>query len=91
MNLYIINETRRGTIFGIGTYVQELVAALKNYNINICVVNIFSDKPQIEKDQLEGIDYWYFPEPIIEQRSIDFQEQRKLGSITFDVGNWKSY
>ncbi len=29
MNLYIFNETRRGAIFGIGTYIRELVNCLK--------------------------------------------------------------
>ena len=47
MNLYIFNQTRRGAVFGVGTYINELVVALKDHDINICVVNLISEKPQI--------------------------------------------
>ena len=48
MNLYIFNETRRGAIFGIGTYIRELVIALKDSDIHISIINLMSDKPQIQ-------------------------------------------
>mgnify|MGYP006873711524 CR=1 FL=1 len=37
MNLYIFNQTRRGAVFGVGTYIHELVTALKGRDINICI------------------------------------------------------
>lgn len=78
MNLYIFNETRRGTVYGIGTYIRELVIALKKSNINICVVNLISEKPQILMEEIAGIQYWYFPGPIPEPRTLDHHEQRQM-------------
>lgn len=78
MNLYIFNETRRGTVFGIGTYIQELTSALKSSNIRICVINLLSEKPQIEIEVIEGVKHWYFPVPISEFRTSDNQKQREL-------------
>jgi glycosyltransferase len=77
MNLYIFNETRRGAVYGIGTYIRELTFTLKDFDIHICVVNLLSDKPQIQTEEIEGIKYWYFPTPIPEQRTSDNQKQRE--------------
>ena len=78
MNLYIINESSRAALYGIGTYIRELTAALRNSHINLCVVNLKSDKPQIQKDEEERIRYWHFPEPLREQRTIDAKKQDEL-------------
>jgi glycosyltransferase len=71
MNLYIFNQTRRGSVYGIGTYVRELTAALKGSDINVCVVNIASDKLQILTEEIDGIKYWHIPKLIQQQRTID--------------------
>jgi len=78
MNLYIFNEKRRGAVFGIGTYIRELTYALKNSEINICVVNLTSDKPQIQSEEIDGIRYWHFPAPINEQLTADSPKQQEL-------------
>ena len=78
MNLYLFNETRRGAVYGVGAYIRELTAALKDREINLCVVNLYTDKPQILREEIEGVGYWYFPAPIPEQRIIDFQKQCEL-------------
>ncbi|RHR61881.1 TIGR04157 family glycosyltransferase [Parabacteroides sp. AF17-28] len=78
MNLYIFNQTRRGSVFGVGTYIHELVAALKDHDINVCVVNLISEKPQIQTVRIEGIEYRYFPLAISDQRTINDQEQWDL-------------
>ena len=78
MNLYIFNETRPAAIFGVGTYIRELTMALRHSNINVNIVNLKLEKPQIPIDEIEGIRYWYFPAPIPEQRTIDYQTQMKL-------------
>lgn len=64
MNLYIFNETNPATSYGIGTYIKELVAVLKNSGVNVCVVNLNSDKLQIMSEEIEGVLYLYFPPPI---------------------------
>ena len=78
MNLYIFNETRRGALFGVGTYIRELTVALKDSNINICVVNLISDKPQILTEEIDGIKHWHFPLAISDQRTIDYNKQLEL-------------
>jgi len=78
MNLYIFNETRRGAVYGVGTYISELTVALKGSEINICVVNLLSDKPQIQYEDVDGIRYWCFPAPIQEQWTSVNQKQREL-------------
>lgn len=78
MNLYIFNESRRGSVYGVGTYIRELSAALKGSDTNVCVVNIASDKPQIQFDEIEGIRNWHIPAPIEEQRTIEDQKIREL-------------
>ena len=65
MNLYIFNQTRRhGSMYGVGSYIRELTVALKDTTIKISVVTLTSEKPQIQSEEIEGIQYWYFPTPI---------------------------
>lgn len=78
MNLFIFNENRRGTVFGIGTYIRELTLALKDSDIHISVVNLLSDQPQIHIEEKDGILYWHIPEPVSEYWSVDNKEQRML-------------
>jgi glycosyltransferase len=78
MNLYIFNQTRRGTVFGVGTYIRELTVALKDSGINICVINLISDKPQIHTEEIDGIKHWHFPLAIADQRTISNEEQWNL-------------
>ncbi len=64
MNLYLLNETRLGAVYGIGTYIRELTTALKNSDIHVCIVNLTSEKSQIEIEEIDGIKHWYFPLPV---------------------------
>ena len=78
MNLYIFNQTRRGSVFGVGTYIRELTAALKGCDINVYVVNLISEKCQIQVEQIDGTENWYFPPAIADQRTSSDQEQWAL-------------
>ena len=78
MNLYIFNETRRGAVYGVGTYISELTGALQTKGIKICVINLFSEVLQVYREEMNGIDYWHFPSPIQEQRTFDIEKQRAL-------------
>ena len=64
LNLYIFNETRPAAVFGVGTYIRELIAALQHSPINVNLVNLWSEKHQIQIEKKEGIRYWYFPAPV---------------------------
>lgn len=78
MNLYIFNQTRRGSLFGVGTYIRELTTALKGSDINVCVMNLISERPQIYTERVDGVDHWYFPLAIFDQRTTSNQEQWDL-------------
>ena len=75
MNLYIFNQTRRGSEYGVGTYIRELTVALKGSGISVCVVNLTSEKPQIQTEETDGIKHWFFPSAITDQRAADYQKQ----------------
>lgn len=78
MNLYIFNETRRGAVYGVGTYIKELTGALQTNDMNVCVINLFSETPCVYREEVDGIAYWHFPSPIQEQRTLDIEKQRAL-------------
>lgn len=78
MNLYIFNQTRRGSEFGVGTYMHELTTVLKDCDINVCVINLISEKPQIQVEEIEGVKYWYFPLAIYDLRTTSKQKQWEL-------------
>lgn len=63
MNLYIFYESNRSAIYGIGTYIRELTYALKNSDINLCVIHLRSGKPNVEIQMSEGVRYLYIPLP----------------------------
>ena len=78
INLYIFNEVSRAAVYGVGTYIKELVTALKNSNINICVVHLRSEKPDEESEKSENIRHWYIPSPIGRNVSLDWEQQSEL-------------
>ena len=78
MNLYIFNQARRGSVFGVGTYIHELTIMLKGCDMNICVVNLISEKPQMQTEQINGIEHWYLPFAIYDQRTASNQDQWDL-------------
>lgn len=61
-NLFIFNETSRAAVYGIGTYVNELVNSLKMIDyLNINVVTIRDNNPEFELKETDGIKYWRIP------------------------------
>ena len=75
MNLYIFNQIRRGSVFGVGTYIRELAIAMKRHGLNIWVINLISEKPKIQTEVVDGIEYCYFPLAIADRRKTSDQEQ----------------
>ncbi len=72
MNLYIFHTSSESVAYGVGTYIRELIIALRHSNIKVCVINLKAHIPQILIEETDdGIKRWYFPEPIQEQLSID--------------------
>ena len=67
-----------GVVYGIGTYIRELTAALRHSPINVCVVKILSGKPQIQIEEIDNVRYFHIPTPVSEQRTIDPKRQDEL-------------
>ena len=65
INLYIINENILSAVYGIGTYIKELIAALKGGEINVCVIYLGSERQDMEIEEFDGIRHWYIPKPTI--------------------------
>lgn len=82
INLYIFSNKSRGGLYGVGTYIRELITVLrsKSNSIHIHVVHILCDQLQIEKKEVKDVSYWYFPEPISKEWNLLDQEQRKVYS-----------
>ena len=78
VNLYIFKESSRAAIYGIGTYIRELTAALKDSDINVCVVHLRSEKVDDEPTKTNGIQHWHFPPPINRYISSDWYRQNEI-------------
>ena len=61
INLYIFNECGRGSVFGIGTYIHELIQILPKDMFCIHIIYLNADKEEIIFEEKERIHYWYFP------------------------------
>ena len=81
MNLYIFEEPDSSIVYGIGTYIRELIAALKDSDMNICVVHLGSNEPddKIGKTGKMGdIHHLYISPPIQRNSSLELKRQREL-------------
>ncbi len=70
MKVFIVNDKCIGSNYGIGTYISELIVALKGKGCDLSVINLNSEIGQFYYIEKEGITYWNFPSPIEERRSI---------------------
>jgi len=77
INLYIFNRTSPAAVFGVGTYIRELTTALKSSNINLCVVHLHSEKPDMEMEESDSIRHWYIPVPTSIQNYQNHEEQKE--------------
>ena len=80
INLYIFNETRLAAIYGVGTYIRELTAALYHSDLTVNMVNLKQDIPYVQIEEKEGIRFWSIPDVISDQRTIDTKKQNALYS-----------
>jgi len=78
MNLYIFNESTRGAVYGIGTYIHELTASLRHSNMNVCVVNLGSSNHEIQIEETGGITYYSFPAPTSLKQTLVRKKISKL-------------
>ena len=61
MKLYIFNMESRAAVYGIGTYVKELLSCLKDRNIQLTVVTIYAGNKEVEIIHKTGYSQIYIP------------------------------
>jgi glycosyltransferase len=77
INLYVFNETSRAAIYGIGTYINELILCLKNVvNMNLNVVQLNDENKEFTIEINERTTYWKISEN--KYHSNDHEKQHKL-------------
>ena len=67
MNLYLFNDNYSAAVFGIGTYLKELVCALKGSGIKIHIVHLHAMRQifeieKIDDPELNSGENWYIPD-----------------------------
>jgi len=62
MNLYLFNANDIAARYGIGTYLKELILALKSTTIKIHIIHLHSNRSGFEIVQSNQVDQWYIPE-----------------------------
>ena len=79
VNLYIFNQYGcTASIYGIGTYIRELLAAVRHNDLNVCVIHLLSDKLQMQIENADGIQQWYVPDLKTSNIILNGDSQRKL-------------
>jgi glycosyltransferase len=76
-NLYVFNGTRRAAVYGIGSYINELVSCLKNAtNINLNIVNLNDESKEFTIETNKRTSYWKIPGS--KYHSNDYERHQKL-------------
>lgn len=64
-HLYIFNSAVRGAEYGIGTYIRQLLSALKSSGLKVTMVKtIYSDK-EFTVEEKKGVRYITIPAPVV--------------------------
>ena len=78
ISLYIFDKVSRASVYGIGTYIRELTAALINSTISIYLVHLRTDKANEGLEESDDVRHLYIPPPIIPQPAFDTKKQFEL-------------
>ena len=62
MNLYLFNANDSASTYGIGSYLKELIIALKSGDVNIRIVHLHSVRPEFEIVKENQVEHWHIPE-----------------------------
>lgn len=60
-HIYVLNSTSRGSIYGIGTYIEQLVYAIKDSGVKITVVKYLDEGRCMKLEMEQGIRYITMP------------------------------
>lgn len=71
-HIYIFEEKSKSILYGIGTYIGNIITLLKETNISITVVSFYNDKEILEVTKNENVRYIYFPFPKYKKINKDY-------------------
>jgi glycosyltransferase len=61
-HIYLFNEGSRASVYGIGTYIRQLMECLKDEkDISLNIIQLFSDEKEFKIVESEGYRTFYFP------------------------------
>src|SRR5699024_5825716 len=70
--VYLFNEGSRAAIYGIGTYIRQMVAFLSGrQDIRLNLVMLNSDKNEFEVEEKDGYRTFYFPRVSLPQDKLE--------------------
>ena len=79
MKLYIFDETTRAAAYGIGSYLCELIVALKGSKIHVCIVHLRSDQKDMEQSiDIDSVNHLYIPAYVVQNNSLTWNQQSEL-------------
>ena len=61
MNLYLFNANENAAVYGIGTYLRELIHVLKGSSVEVRIVHLQSNRLRFEIEKTDEIENWYIP------------------------------
>ena len=71
-HIYFINLSNRGATFGVRTYINQLLSLLRNEVFTFHLVQLNSDRIEVSKETIDGVEYIFFPNPLlIPENEID--------------------
>jgi len=80
-HIYIFNSSVRGSAYGVGTYISQLIGALKNTEYNVTVVNIINKDIEFDILKKNTVRYISIPAPVIDKNDLSNEAFQK--SIPF--------
>ena len=83
-NLYIIdNKASRSSVFGIGTYINELGKSLQQSDLQPCFIHLNSDRQRFFQEIEDGVPHWYFPLPKLKYKDDEKHNKLYFQNVVF--------
>jgi glycosyltransferase len=87
LNVYIFdNKMTRSSIYGIGTYVNELSKSFRLGNVpnvNVCFIHLNYNTKRFFQEEVDNVSHWYFPVPQNKYKDEEKQNQLYFQSVVF--------
>jgi glycosyltransferase len=83
INVYVVSQIGPAAVYGIGSYIRELVQSLKGEkSICITILHLFSNKDSLLIEKEDDVIHWHIPQNII-RRSPLATNERYLKNVIY--------